>query len=316
MRNGLIYLELTFSALFWGFTFNAAKLTVDLLPPMSTAALRFIIAAALMVVLLVVMERGWWLRTRHNLLAFLAMAVAGVVGFNTFFFFGMQYTSPTNGALIMATNPLVTALIAGIFLREPISHNHKVGTIISFIGVAVLILVGSPDRLARINIGDVLVIGGNVSMALYSIFNKRFVKDSTPLTTTAITTIFGSVILYFMAEALEPGEMRLDLPWQAWAALFFMGACGSVLAYVFWNRGIRAIGVADTAIFFHLVPVFAVLGSFVLGQTVTLMQVAAGVVVIFGVMISSGALKKIVGGLRPAPLVEAAPATEDAISKK
>ncbi|MDA8231333.1 MAG: DMT family transporter [Magnetospirillum sp.] len=306
MRNGLIYLELTCSALFWGLTFNAAKLTVGAVPPMTTAALRFLVAAGLMLVLLLSMERNWGPRVRRNWLAFLAMAVAGVVGFNTFFFFGMQYTSPTNGALIMATNPLVTALIAALFLGEPISHNHKVGTAISFVGVAILILSGASHRLSQVNIGDLLVIGGNVSMALYSVLNKRFVKESSPLITTAATTIAGAVILWSVARTMDPPTAVTALPWQTYAAILFMGAFGSVLAYIFWNRGIRAIGVADTAIFFHLVPVFTVLGSFVLGQTVTLTQIGAGMVVIFGVMISSGALKKLLTAIAPRPV--AAPA--------
>lgn len=313
MRNGLIYLELTCSAMFWGLTFNAAKLTVGEVPAMSTAALRFGVAALLMLGMLLMMERNWISRLRENFLAFIAMAVAGVVGFNTFFFYGMQYTSPTNGALIMATNPLVTALIAAIFLREPISHNHKVGTVISFAGVAALILMGSADRLSAINLGDLLVIGGNVSMALYAIFNKRLIKNSSPLLTTSVTTIMGAAILWTVAESINPGATLAVLSWQAYAAILFMGICGSVLAYIFWNRGIRAIGVADTAIFFHLVPVFAVLGSFLFGQEVTLPQVGAGAVVIFGVMISSGALKKILGAFRSAPVAE--PASEAAAAK-
>lgn len=314
MRNGLIYIQLAGSALFWGLTFNAAKLTVGEVPPMTTAALRFLVAAALMLVILPALERSWMDRVRQNWAAFLAMAIAGVVGFNTFFFFGMQYTSPTNGALIMATNPLVTALIAGLFLREPISHNHKVGTMISFCGVAALILSGSSIRLVHINIGDLLVLGGNVSMALYGILNKRFVKNSTPLVTTAITTIIGAAILWSIARTAEPSAVVTDLSWKAYAAILFMGAFGSVLAYIFWNRGIHAIGVADTSLFFHLVPVFAVLGSFIFGQTVTLTQIGAGIVVIIGVMFSSGALQRFSAALRrtpPSPVIESISVSDD-----
>jgi drug/metabolite transporter (DMT)-like permease len=311
MRHGLIYLELTCSALFWGLTFNAAKLTVGEVPPLNAAALRFAIAALLMVGMVLLAERRWWPSLKKNALAYAAMALTGVVGFNSFFFFGIQFTSPTNGALIMATNPLVTALIAAMVLGEPISHNHKVGTVISFAGVAALILLGSAERLSAITIGDLLVIGGNVCMALYTILNKRFVRDSSPLLTTAITTMMGTAVLWALAEAISPGGTHVLLSWQTYCAIAFMGICGSVLGYIFWNKGIRAIGVADTAIFFHLVPVFAVLGSFFFGQAVTVPQVAAGLVVIVGVMISSGALKKIVQAFRPAPLADAAASEAD-----
>ncbi|PTW62029.1 drug/metabolite transporter (DMT)-like permease [Breoghania corrubedonensis] len=314
MRHLLIYFELVCSALFWGLTFNAAHLTVSSLPPLTTAAMRFGIAAVLMAVLLLFMQKGWTATLARNFWAFLGMAIAGVVGFNAFFFFGMQFTSPTNGALIMATNPLVTALIARIFLGEPISRNHKVGTTISFIGVAALIMFGSRGGMTEANVGDLLIIGGNVSMALYGIINKRWVKQSTPLTTTGITTIMGGLILLVLAVWREPGAMTLQLSWEIWAALIFMGACGSVLAYIFWNRGFHAIGVADTALFFHLVPVFAVLGSFAFGQEVTVEQIIAGVVVITGVMISSGALKKFWSVLS-GPSVEVPAATEAEVSR-
>ncbi len=303
MRHGTIYLGLTVSALFWGLTFNVAEFTVDQVPALSVAALRFAVAGAVMLGVVSIMDRQWLSRLRTNAWAFTGMALTGVVGFNVFFFFGMQSTSAINGALIMATNPLVTALIAALFLREPISHKHKIGTAISFVGVAALILSGSVERVVAVNSGDLLVIGGNVCMALYSILNKRWVKESSPLTTTAVTTMIGAVVLGALAEGLQSdGLVIVALPEKAYAAIAFMGICGSVIAYIFWSRGIRVLGVADTAIFFHLVPMFAVLGSFLFGQSVTLAQVGAGAVVICGVMISSGVLRRLMDALRPAPV--------------
>ena len=295
MKNRFVFLELTCSALFWGLTFNLAKVTVNYVAPMTAASLRFLLAATLMVAVVALMRLDWVKATRLNLLAFFAMAIFGVVGFNLFFFIGLSYTSPTNGALIMATNPLVTALLAALFLREPISANHKIGTMVSFTGVAMLILLGTGNRLVDVNRGDLCIIGGNISMALYSVLQRRYVRESTPLMTTAVTTVLGAIILWFVAREIEPAAPIIGLPWFVYAAIFFMGACGSVLAYIFWNRGIRAIGVADTVIFFHLVPVFTVLLSFLIGQRVTVLQIGAGLVVSVGVMISTGALKRLVG---------------------
>jgi drug/metabolite transporter (DMT)-like permease len=293
MKNTSVYLGLTASALFWGLTFNVSKFAVAYMPAMTAAAYRFIVASLLMIVLMLATQKNWRQAVKENWFGYLVMAVVGVVGFNAFFFFGMKHTSPTNGALIMATNPLVTALIATLVLGEPISGKHKVGTLISFIGVAILILSGERMGLVGVNVGDLLVIGGNISMALYSVLQRRMIKNSNPLMTTAATTIAGGVILAAVARIGTPQATLLGLPWVVYASILFMGACGTVLAYIFWNRGIRAIGVADTAIFFHLVPVFTVLCSFVLGQPVTLMQIGAGSIVIVGVMLSSGALVKL-----------------------
>jgi drug/metabolite transporter (DMT)-like permease len=287
MRNRYIYLELTLSALFWGLSFNVAKLIVGAWPPITASAYRLLVAAVLLLVIAPFVDRDWIQRLRQNWFAYCCMGVAGV-GFNILFFFGLEHTSSTNGALIMATNPLVVALISAIILNETISDNHKVGTLVSFIGVIVLIMTGARDRVVGANIGDLMVIGGNICIALYSVINKHAVRNSPPLTTTTLATFFGAAIICVAASIFDGWPRQDNASFGAWAGVVFLGAFGSVLAYIFWNRGIRAIGVADTAIFFHLVPLFTVLGSFAFGQTVTPMQLGAGAIVIFGVMISSG----------------------------
>lgn len=290
-RNRSIYPLLTLSAFFWGATFNFAKYSVHYLSAPASAALRFTLAAVLTAVILIPQASKVVSVVKQNAGAFTVLALLGVFGFNTFFFLGMRFTSPTNGSLIQATNPLVTALVAGVFYKEKISGNHKVGTTISFCGVAALILLGSVQRLQAPNIGDICCLVANICFAFYAVLQKRHVKNSTPLITTGMTNIIGFVPLWVVAVAVAPRptpSVLAHLPWQVYGALVFMGALGSVLAYVFWNQGIVRLGVADTAVFFHLVPVFTVLVSFVLGQQVTWLQVVAGLVVMSGVVISSG----------------------------
>ncbi|MFJ1751583.1 DMT family transporter [Kitasatospora sp. NPDC088134] len=308
-----IYPLLTLSAFFWGATFNFAKYSVHYLSAPASAALRFTLAAAITAAILLPQRAKVAEVVRQNGKAFVVLALLGVFGFNTFFFLGMQYTSPTNGSLIQATNPLVTALIAAVFYKEKISGNHKVGTTISFLGVAALILVGSVQRLEPPNIGDICCLVANICFAFYAVVQKRYVKNSTPLITTGMTNIIGFVPLWAVALAVSPQptpSVLAHLPWQVYGALFFMGALGSVLAYVFWNQGIVRLGVADTAVFFHLVPVFTVLASFVLGQEVTWVQVIAGLVVMSGVVISSGQHHRLLRRTpAAAPAATAAPAT-------
>jgi len=294
MKHGLVYVLLTLSAFFWGATFNFAKYSVHYLSPPSTAAIRFTIAAGLMILVLGFQGRSSWAILRRNWRPILAMAAFGVVGFNTFFFLSMRFTSPTNGSLIQATNPLVTALIAGLFYQEPISRGHKIGTTISFLGVATLLLAGTGHRLTAPNIGDVFMIVACTCFAFYAIFGRRYLKGSTPTVTTGLTTIIGALPLWLVALAVVPRptpSLLARVPAVVYLAILFMGVLGSVVAYIFWNYGISQIGVADTAVFFHLVPVFTVLVSFVLGQSVTLVQILAGIVVMGGVAISSGTVR-------------------------
>ncbi|MDN3260904.1 DMT family transporter [Streptomyces sp. CSDS2] len=290
MSRKVIYLMLTLSALFWGATFNLVNYTVRHVTPPTGAALRYSIAAVAVLAVLAARRRTALRALRGSWRPLLAMSLIGVVLFNVLFFFGMRHTSPTNGALIQATNPLITALIAGVCYGERISRGHKIGTLVSFAGVAVLILGGSVRRLEPPNIGDLLCVGATTCLALYSILGGRYIKDSTPVVTTGLTTLMGCAGLWAVAWQSEPRPapgVLAALPAGVWAALAFVGLLATVLAYVFWNYGVSHIGVADTTVFFHLVPVFTVLASLALGQPVTLLQIGAGLVVILGVFVSS-----------------------------
>ena len=63
------------------------------------------------------------------------LGIVGVFGFNFFFFLGMKHTEAMNGALIMATNPLVTTLLASFILREKIIKRQGIGMLLALLGV-------------------------------------------------------------------------------------------------------------------------------------------------------------------------------------
>ena len=71
------------------------------------------------------------------------------------------------------------------------------------------------------------------------------------------------------------------------AAIVAMSLCGSVLAYIWWNDGVRQVGAGMAAIFMNLVPIFAALIGVVLGQPVTLAQMLGAVFVVGGVWLAT-----------------------------
>jgi drug/metabolite transporter (DMT)-like permease len=288
-HNPIFYLFPLLTTFFWGTTFNVSVIAVQHFSPSMTAAIRFIIAGVVLLPILIYQGKVYGI-FKQNWRVHILMALTGVVGFNLFFFMGMRYTTPLNGALIMATNPLVTAFISSLFTKEVIDAKHKIGTTISFIGVIVLLLSGS-GKLGHINIGNFFILGSCVSLALYGVLGKRYQKNSTPIITTGITTLIGAIVLCVIAFSMEPLPSVTGIPLPVGLSLLFMGAFGSALAYVFWNYSFKHIGVANTSLFFHFVPVFTVLVSFLFHQTITILQIAAGVIVMLGVLIATGAIR-------------------------
>jgi drug/metabolite transporter (DMT)-like permease len=103
------YILAALAAILWGASFNLAKPVLAELQPLVAGADRYLIAAAIMLAITCI--KGEPPPLRH-FKAYLVLGLMGVFGFNLFFFLGMASTTPVNGALIMALNPLLTSLIA------------------------------------------------------------------------------------------------------------------------------------------------------------------------------------------------------------
>lgn len=298
MSKMLAIVLVILSTLFWGGNFNAGKYIVEYLPPFVAASLRFSLASVFILLILVCTEKNIIDTLKRNWKAFIVLGLIGVAGFNGLFFLGLKYTTAVNGALIMATNPLVTMLLAALILNQTINARQWIGLVFSFFGVLLVITHGSLDTLIHLKIasGDWIILAANFCWALYSVLNRHYIKSSTPMITTSITMCVGTlVLLLFSAPSFTEANV-FHHSWQVNVLLCYMAIFGSVLAYLFWNHGIERLGASETSIFFNLVPVFTVAISLLIGQSVALLQIVGGLLVIMGVLISSNVIR--IPGLR------------------
>ncbi|NNM82822.1 MAG: DMT family transporter [Burkholderiales bacterium] len=281
-----VYPLVTISAFFWGANFVLAGFVLADLSPLWAAALRFLLGAAIMFSIAVLRREELFSLARRNAATYLMLGAVGIVAFNLFFFNAMRFTSADNASLIMATNPLLTTLLAMMFLGEKASLRHLVALPLALFGVAVVISQGDLSRLAslRISEGDVLMLAANASWALYNVLSRRYMPKGSATANTAWITASGASIL--LVVALASGGQFGAIGVKAGMALAVMAAGGSVLAYLFWGMGIVRLGAAKTSIFLNLVPVFAMLLDGIIGTSPTPSQYLGGALVLVGVSIS------------------------------
>ncbi|KAF0224924.1 MAG: putative efflux [Rhodospirillaceae bacterium] len=269
------------AAILWGANFNLSKPVVAEMHPLLAGAGRFVLAALVMG-LMVAWQRRSVPLIRH-FRAYTLLGLVGVGGFNVLFFLGMQMTSAVNGALIMAISPLVTALLAALFLRERLSRIQLLALPVALAGVAVVIL-GGGARLA-LSPGDALMLGANFCWSLYNVLGKRLMPTENGLVNTAGIMTMGAVVMSGAAlvVALVVG-MPAHIPsLPSAAALVFMAVAGSALAYLFWNRGLAQLGAARTAVFLNLVPVSTMVIAAATGSPPSALQLAGAVLVLAAV---------------------------------
>jgi drug/metabolite transporter (DMT)-like permease len=214
------------------------------------------------------------------------LGIIGTVAFNVFFFYALRYTSANDASLIMATNPLVTTLLAIVILGERPTSRHLLALPIALVGVTVVITQGEISHLLNLqfSIGDILMLAADGFWALYNVLCRRYMPQASPLANTTWIMASGALVLFCIA--LAGGTHLTALGPKASAAITVMVIGGTVLAYLFWTTGIARLGAARTAIFLNLVPVFAMLLSTAIESPPTSAQVAGGLLVIFGVIVS------------------------------
>jgi drug/metabolite transporter (DMT)-like permease len=286
VENANIYLLVTTSAFFWGANFVLGGFVLHDIPPLWAAAMRFVLGAALMFAIAGVKRENLIAPLRKHVGVYMMLGVVGIVAFNLFFFYALRYTSANNAALIMATNPLFTTLLAALILRERPTARYLAALPIALAGVAVVVTQGKISSLfsLHLSIGDVLMLGADVFWALYNVLSRRYMPQVSSLVNTTWIMTAGALVL--LCVALGSNTHLPLLGREAAVAMAVMVIGGTVLAYLFWSMGIARLGAARTAIFLNLVPVFAMLLGTVIATAPTAAQLAGGLLVLGGVTVS------------------------------
>ena len=253
--------------------------------PLTLTTLRFTAATAFFAILLRGMppeERRygkdkWWL---------LAMGLTGVIGFSPLLYLGLRYSTAVNSVLIQGFSPLITALIAGLIIQEPVTRRQMLGAVLGLIGVAGLISRGSLTFLLglQFNPGDLILLGAAVLWAFYSVFGRRVMRDRSPVSATALSNFLILPILA-VAALFEIQYIPLNLRMETIAAIVHICIVPTIIGYWSWNRAVRTLGAGGAMVFYNTLPLYGViLGATLLGEPL------GAVHLVFGGLILGGGL--------------------------
>ena len=272
------------AALFWGANFNLAAPVLADMAPLQAAAGRFVLAAAIMLAITIARREGMAMldTARRHGWRLALIGLVGIAGFNILFFHAMRTIPAVNGALVMATNPLLTALLAAVLLGERLPRRQIAAMPLAFLGVAGVIVGGDPAGGLHAGWGDLEMAGADLTWALYNVLARKLTPPGPQFAN--VTVVMGAGAAVLGLAALADGGAPLALPGtQAGAALLTMAVFGSVLAYLFWRMAITRLGAGRTALFLNLVPVFATVIASLGGALPNSGQLAGGAVVLAAV---------------------------------
>lgn len=287
-----LYLRLAGVAALWGGTFIAGRIAAPELPHFTISALRFWTAFAILFPLLLAVE-GRLPKLRPRDLGFTALlALFGLVIYNLLFLGALELIPAGRTALVVALNPILTAVIMALIFGERLPGYRWIGILLALVGVWIVLSKGDPTLLLqRIGRGELLMLGGAICWAIYTVVG-RYALDgeaaASPLAITTVTTLWGAIMLS-LGMPLEWNAWHAnEVSIAAWASIVYLGAGGTALGFVWYAQGLQRLGAARTAVFNNLVPVFGVLlGTWLLDEPLLVSMVVGGLVAISGVTLTN-----------------------------
>jgi drug/metabolite transporter (DMT)-like permease len=247
------------ATLIWSGNFVIARGIYKQIPPVALGFYRWLTASILILpVSFSYLKSDFRLLLKSWKLVLIA-SVTGISMFNTFIYIGSHYTSAINLALIGNTvSPIVSVILAAIFLKEKISGLKTAGIIFCVSGILFLLTKGDFRNLVNMHfsIGDGWMVLAAISFSVYTIMARKKPAAISFLGFLSATFIAGTIMLFpfYLREATyQPFTWNSKLVY----VMLYLGLGTSIISFFSWNYSIKQIGASRTALFGNLIPIFS-----------------------------------------------------------
>lgn len=203
---------------------------------------------------------------------------------------GLAWSTATNAALLVATEPVALVALAPIVLGERLTRREGWGTTLALVGATVIVVNGVPGLTVSVAPhwrGDVLLLLSGVCFAAYSLLGRPVLARYPSIRVTAWSFLWGVVTTAPLAAI----EWRVGgrSPWTvaSVAAVLYLGVVITGLGYLVWNWALERVSAARAAIYLNVQPlVGALLGVLVLGEPLSAFAVTGGALVVGGLWLA------------------------------
>jgi Predicted permease, DMT superfamily len=290
-----MYLRLVLVALFWGGTFVAGRAVAGSTPGILAATIRFGIAAPLLLLVAWRFEGGLpRLNVRQALLTF-GLGLTGIFLYNLCFFGALGELPAGRSALFVAFNPIVTALLLSVLMRERLTPMKWLGIGTAFIGAAIIVTRGDvlgaiQDISQSVGMGELLMLAAITGWAFYTLIGRQAMATISPIAATTYAALWGLALLTITSVFQTDASDWAALSWTELGCIAYLGIFGTVIGFIWYYQGVKQLGAAQAAVFNNLVPVFGIgLGALALSEPILISMVVGGVLVILGVGLTNRA---------------------------
>lgn len=281
------YVILLIATFFWGFQAVPLKFLLEEWTSQTITCVRYFLFSG-MIFAWLYYKNGTIMPPREAWKPLLLMASCLVLN-NTIQIAGIKYTTVVNATLISATNPVNTAVLSFLILKERLSGFAWIGIVLSFAGALTVVSNGDVSVIteARFGFGDVLTYVGVCFWGLYAVVTPRVLK----FISVPMATGWSAFIAAWLALALNLVTHQVDvvpLTMTGTLCFLFVLICGGLLSNLLWNRGVEIVGPAIAAMFSNILPLVGILsGYLIMGDEITVAKALGAILVLCGVRLAT-----------------------------
>ena len=266
----------------------ATRFVVDQTGPISLALLRYLIGFACLLPLALLATP----RVRFERCDLLPLARLGVIQFGVLIAllnYGLRFIPSARAALIFATVPLLTMVIAAALGHERLGAAKTLGVLLTIAGVGLALGEKAVRRGGGPNewIGELAVLASALCGAVCSVLYRPYLRKYPTLRVSAFAMLASVVFLALLAAGEGFFDALPRFTAGGWAAVVFIGI-GSGVGYYLWLWALGHAAATEVTVFLALSPVTATwLGAWFLAEEVSTMSLLGLAGVLLGLWLAS-----------------------------
>ena len=290
-KSKAVFFTLLAGAL-WGTSFPIIKIGLETIDPFTFVFWRFLVSAVTLIAVMLALRKFEFKVPNKRLLVFLG--IANAAGY-LLQYAAMDYTTAAKAALFINLSAIWVALLCPKLLGETFSRKKIIGVIMGLMGIVFVSTNLDFSTLAQGQIvADLMLIVSGLTWAIFMIYNKKLVMNSTSATFQSMTWVLLATFLFIAPFALLAGPGFFQLSGWAWLAIVWTAIVCWVIPYYLWLEGLKHLSASvSTVLLLSEIVVAVILSIVVLKEPITIFSTIGAFFIVIAIALVSVQNKKI-----------------------
>ena len=290
-KSKAVFFTLLAGAL-WGTSFPIIKIGLETIDPFTFVFWRFLVSAITLIAIMLALRKLEFKIPNKKLLIFLG--IANAAGY-LLQYAAMNNTTAAKAALFINLSAIWVAILSQKLLGETFSHKKILGVIAGLLGIVFVSTNLDFSALAQGQIvADLMLIISGLTWAIFMVYNKKLVMNSTSATFQSMTWVLLATFLFIAPFALLAGPGFFQLSSWAWLAIIWTAIVCWVIPYYLWLESLKHLSASvSTVLLLSEIVVAVILSIVVLKEPITVFSTIGAFFIVIAIALVSVQDKKI-----------------------